>query len=262
MAGPSYKAQRIARTEGRRVAEQGGMEAYQGMGDMLEGMQILAVMDQATRPEHAARNGKIYRPLPDGRPGEFYDEHGIPLPELPDAPNCRCTSIPVLKPPKEFDEDPRVKAQFMDAQRQNIPDPAAYTEWWAGTEEKNRREAVGTRRYQIVDDRLPVGQRPEWVDFIDENGRLLGIKELKAEKAADREDRQALVRMVLAEREQLYREVAGKGFLTPETANQPPLFRPPMLPKPAAQSRRRQQRIPGQDDSGGGIHRATTEPCR
>ena len=213
VAGPSYKAQRIARTEGRRVAEQGSMEAYSGMGEMLEGMQILAVMDEATRPEHAARNGKIYRVRDDGPPDQFFDEEGRPLPELPDAPNCRCTSIPVLKTPKEFEDDPRVKAEFENAARENIPDPAAYTEWWQSTAEKNRVEAVGVRRYQVVDDRLSAGQLPEWVDFIDTDGRLLTVKELKAETHQQREERKAAVRAMLAERENLYRQIAAKGFL-------------------------------------------------
>lgn len=230
VAGSSYKAQRIARTEGRRVAEQGSMEAYSGMGDMLEGMQILAVMDHATRPEHAARNGKIFKRRDSG---EFYDDAGQPLPELPDEPNCRCTSIPVLKTPEEFNNDPRIKAEFEDAQRNNIPDPAAYTEWWAGTAEKNRIEAVGVRRYQIIDDRLPDGVKPDWSDFIDTDGSLVPIKQLKIETHQEWQERQIAVRKMLQDRAELYRHVAGKWFVA---RAEPMLLEPhPTQPPPEPQ---------------------------
>ena len=129
--------------------------------------------------------------------------------------NCRCDHTLVLKTPAEFNNDPRVKAEFITAQKANIPDPSAYTDWWQNTAEKNRQQAVGIRRYQIVDDRLSDGQRPEWTDFIREDGSLVPIKTLKAETHEAWQERKLAVTAMLAERERLYREVVGKGFVAP-----------------------------------------------
>jgi SPP1 gp7 family putative phage head morphogenesis protein len=82
-AGVYWKARRTARTESLRVAEAAQRETWDDLGGMMAGVQILAVLDQNTRPEHADRNGQIYADEP--RAGELpMDE----LPFVPDAPNC------------------------------------------------------------------------------------------------------------------------------------------------------------------------------
>lgn len=211
VGGTRYRAQRIARTEARRVAEGAGRKAWDSMGELLDGMQILAVMDSHTRPEHAARNGKIYKKREDG---SFRDEQGKILPELPDEPNCRCTAVPVLKMPKEFEADPRVAAEFESAQGDAIPDPAAYSDWFAGAEEADRVEAVGKRRYQVMADKLADhGRRPEWSDFLQADGSLAPIDTLKRETPEAAEQRKAEVRDMLAERERLYQLAGATGYV-------------------------------------------------
>ena len=83
-------AQRIARTEGMRVAHDVQHQAWEAMGtDLVIGYQLHATLDQHSRSWHAARNGKVYYREPkNGQSG--FDE--MPRPPLePDgsvAWNC------------------------------------------------------------------------------------------------------------------------------------------------------------------------------
>ena len=210
VAGPSYKAQRIARTEGTRVASAGAKESYAGMEGMIEGWQRICVIDKDSRPDHAKNQGKVYHYDGNGDINDdrsFVAKGGEVFPGDHYEPNCRCDHTVVLKTPEEFQSDPRVAAEFETAQGQSIPDPAAYTEWWTSASEQSHREAVGVRRYQTVDNRLPDGIDPEWIDFIDEDGQLLSPKQLKAETHEQREKRKLAVRRMLQERERLYGEI-------------------------------------------------------
>jgi SPP1 gp7 family putative phage head morphogenesis protein len=87
-----YRATRIARTESLRVASTMQREAYSKVDDAIIGYKINAVMDERTRPEHAERNGTVY-----WKAGYGDGAHDISeLPELPDAPNCRCMATPLF----------------------------------------------------------------------------------------------------------------------------------------------------------------------
>lgn len=213
--GLAYKAQRIARTEGNRVAERASRRCFDGMGDLVDGLQIVAVMDEWTRPHHAARHGKIYRRGPDG---QYRDQEGQILPDLPDEPNCRCMTIPVLAMPEEFRHNPAARAVFLTATKELIPDPASYEQWWAQASTQERMTAVGVRRYQTVRDqlaRLPVPRKPEWADFIDTKGRLIPQEELAKESPEKRAERRRKVDLLLAQRQELFRQVAASGFVMP-----------------------------------------------
>lgn len=208
-------ARRIARTEGLRVAETVQRMGWSHLGDMLLGVQILAVLDQWTRPEHAARNGKIFfASAEDGSP--TLEE----LPNLPDAPNCRCWSTPVLRPPKEFEQDPAVQAAFANHQGAVIPDPATYDQWFAGADETRRKLAVGVRRYNAMAGVLGETRAPEWTDFIGPDGALLPIDQLKGESAWDRSVRKASVQQAIDDRRRLLQQVGRTGFVNPSTPSQ------------------------------------------
>lgn len=209
--GVAWKAQRIARTEANRAAERANMATIDGLGDLVDGVQIVAVMDEWTRPEHAARNGRVYRK---GRDGRYRNEGGSPLPDLPDAPNCRCMTIPVMSLPPGFEKDPVLRAAFKTAAGEMIPDPASYVDWWRQASDKERMRAVGAKRFQAVRDRLG-GRAPEWTDFIDTEGRLLPIGEVRGETEAERIDRTKRVAAMLDQRRVQYREIASRGFIPP-----------------------------------------------
>lgn len=88
-----YRARRIARTESMRVMQTMQRESDSRIEEMIYGRQIKSVGDERVRPEHAERSGRIYYKIGYGPPGSpRYEE----CPETPDAPNCRCTSYPLL----------------------------------------------------------------------------------------------------------------------------------------------------------------------
>lgn len=208
--GLAWKAQRIARTEGNRVAERANRATIDGLGDLVQGMQIVAVMDEWTRPEHASRNGRIYTK---GADGVYRASNGDTLPDLPDAPNCRCMTIPVLTPPEAFRRDPDLRAVFQSASGKLIPDPASYMDWWDRAGEQERKIAVGVKRYQMVRDKL--GREPEWIDFLAPDGSLLSTSYLRQETPAERTARRAKVEGMLAQRRMVFRQVASRGWREP-----------------------------------------------
>lgn len=199
----TWKAQRIARTEGRRVGELAQQRAVQQAGNLIAAQQIVATLDERTRPEHAMRHGKQYDRRDDG---SFIAADGEHLPDLPDAPNCRCFASPVLSTPREFIKDPALGADFVNATADTIPDPAAYHDWFAAAEEPQRRAAVGSQRYRIVQARLE--EDPEWEDFLELDGKLVSAKKLRRETVAQREARKAAVKRVIAQRQALLAQIA------------------------------------------------------
>lgn len=239
--GLAYKAQRIARTEGCRVAERAGRSGYEQLGGMLQGLQIVAVMDEWTRPHHAARNGRIYLRGPDGL---YRDDAGQLLPDLPDEPNCRCMTIPVLQTPEVLKRNPAALAAFETAAKELIPDPASYRDWWAGASERERMIAVGVKRYQAMRDLLasePMPREPEWADFIDPKGRLIPKETLQAESPTDRANRRRKVDELLAQRQRAFQVVASTGL--PPGPSPPPGGRPPSRLPPETSLKQAIQKI-------------------
>ena len=210
--GIRASAQRIARTEGLRVAERVQRRSWNGLGEMLLGVQILATLDENTRPHHAERNGTIY--YKESKEGEkTLDE----IPDLPDEPNCRCWSTPVLHPPQHFEDDPKVKKFFRTKSGAGIPDPASYDQWFSQADEGRRKMAVGVRRYNEVKKQLARIREPEWSDFIDETGKLLPLDQIKSETIARRQSRKVKVAAEIAARGDQRTEVSDRGFLAPRT---------------------------------------------
>jgi SPP1 gp7 family putative phage head morphogenesis protein len=204
VGGANYKAQRIARTEGRRVAELAQQRVLQQAGDLIGAQEIIATLDENTRPEHALRHGKRYERQQDGL---FRADDGTYLPDLPDAPNCRCYASPVLATPEELLNDPAMAADFQNASADLIPDPAAYVNWFTAAEEPKRIAAVGVKRYRLAQKRL--GRTPEWTDFLDRDGRLVPVARLRTESLADWEARRAGVEEVIRQREALLGRAAA-----------------------------------------------------
>ena len=76
-AGTAHNALTAARTEAQKLRADARSEYFREAG--VEYVQYIAAMDERTRPEHAARNGKIYRHSDAPWLGEY---------------NCRCTLAP------------------------------------------------------------------------------------------------------------------------------------------------------------------------
>lgn len=203
-------ARRIARTEGLRIANAVQLDQYHSLGDMVAGVQILATLDENTRPHHAARNGTVY----------WYDRRRRPsidqLPVLPDEPNCRCFDSPVLKEPEEFKNDPALRAEFQNAAGAMIPDPSVYTQWFERADRGRRMMAVGVKRYQSMEKQLAGQREPQWTDFIDPEGRLLGITALRAETPQQRAARLREVQAAIAKRGDLLNKINQFGFVPSE----------------------------------------------
>jgi len=202
--GITYKAQRIARTEGRRIGELAQQRTVQQAGDLIGAQEIIATLDQNTRPEHALRHGKRYDRQPDG---SFVADDGEVLPDLPDAPNCRCFASAVLATPEEFLTDPALGADFANATADTIPDPSAYSQWFLAAEEPVRIAAVGVRRYRAAQSVLDGA--PEWIDFIGPDGRLLSPQAIKGESVAARQARRAAVEEIIRRREAMIARAAA-----------------------------------------------------
>jgi len=217
-------AKRIARTEGLRIANTMQREMYEDLGDLMVGTQILATLDEHTRPHHAIRNGRIH----------YNDRRRQPnvdtLPVLPDEPNCRCFDVPVMKMPDEVKNDPKLAAEFQNADGDAIPDPTVYNEWFSKADESRRMLAVGKRRYNEVKKKL--GREPDWLDFVDPEGRLVPTERLKNETAEKRNARRQEVQFVIDERRQMIADIRASGFELPRPKRKRRKKKPPEIVQP------------------------------
>lgn len=87
----NYKAVRIARTEGVRIAEAAQRESWKAADELIDGIQVISAHVPSSRPEHIEKEG-VYRKTGGG----YVRDDGTPLPEIPMGPNCLCWSTPVL----------------------------------------------------------------------------------------------------------------------------------------------------------------------
>lgn len=101
--GVVTSARRVARTAGLWIAHSAELHVYEeGLGDIIEGFEVNAVLDRATRPEHRARHGTKYYRHPTGNQ-KGYDEMPQPPRESPRdggkwSFNCRCFLSPLINP--------------------------------------------------------------------------------------------------------------------------------------------------------------------
>jgi SPP1 gp7 family putative phage head morphogenesis protein len=210
VGGIKSSAQRIARTEAMRVAEAMQREAWEPLGDMMIGAQIIAVLDERTRPEHATRNGQIYYKNPAGAQRSMAE-----LPALPDAPNCRCMASPVLSPPPDLATNKSLRDALASSEPSGLPDPATYDKWFEGADAGRRKLVVGVGRYNAMEKYLReqgLKRDLQWTDFIDSRGRLLPVGDLLAESSLDRQARKQLVGNQIRMRGKALADLSRQGF--------------------------------------------------
>jgi len=176
----STAARRIARTESLRVANEMHERSMDEAGDIVIGHTYTATLDAVTRPEHAARHGRVVK-----KPGYRI--------ALPDGPNCRCEWIPI------FDHDVKIFGR-----PGTLPPEASKVEAFAGwfdQQPRHRRVAVvGTDAYARAQTKFGV-QDPTWEQVTAaspsiETERIRGTLEEK--QTAAREARRASRRMEAA----------------------------------------------------------------
>lgn len=93
VTGMNYRARRIARTEGVRVAQDALHESWSSTSDMFEGIRTYTAGDANVRPTHRHWNDKLFRQQPSG---DYIAADGEVLPRFPAGPNCRCWDTPEL----------------------------------------------------------------------------------------------------------------------------------------------------------------------
>lgn len=90
---PTYRADRIARTEATAASNEGTVEGYK-QSDVVEGKEWIATLDDRTRDSHAEANGEIVALDDTFSNGLRYpgDESGDPEETI----NCRCVAGPAV----------------------------------------------------------------------------------------------------------------------------------------------------------------------
>jgi hypothetical protein len=214
--GSRVRAARAARTFGVYIAGQMQERCHHQAQHLFAGQQVHASLDEHTRPLHRHRNGTIYWYEP--RPGqEGMDKCPHPPREADGslAWNCRCFLTPVLKPPADLVADPQRMAALEKGAAALAPDHAVYSDWWASADERRKRLAVGSRRYDAAAKALD-GGAPSWEQFVDpKTGKRLSIGRLSTESPRQREKRIDKVRREVAVRKEMLRLTRTYGFVPP-----------------------------------------------
>lgn len=154
-------AKRILRTETSRVHNQILERSFEQYRDLIVGFQIIAILDDRTRPHHATRHGKIWYTYKAPRAED--------RPDLPDEPNCRCTYTPLLRTGSKGHGTP-------------LPSTRLYSSWFDRQTITTKKRIVGRARYAAVQSKI---SRPSWNDFINPStGKLIHTSTLERKSAA------------------------------------------------------------------------------
>lgn len=186
------QAKRLARTEGLRVATESNFAAYEELGDAVVGYQLHAVLDERTRPLHRIRNGWVFYKHPENGQRDVKD---MPHPPVESdgsiSWNCRCWIAPIFADLENLD-----KKKYIGSESKLLPDPLVYSDFWRQATERQKRIAVGSRRYDLVT-KLH-GANASYFHFIDDNGDLLPMDAISQEKASDTAMRVMRLRTIMA----------------------------------------------------------------
>ncbi len=164
--GIKSSAERIARTETLRISEEAQRETYAQVGDLISGIQIWATLDDRTRPEHAARNGQVY-------PADA-------CPLVPDEPNCRCFTSPVLRDDAELvraDVGGR-PAGNLTVVNGTVQDLETWGNWFDAQTPARQMAVIGPERWETLNGKLE--GKPRWAHVVDQNGYMNTPEQLKA----------------------------------------------------------------------------------
>lgn len=182
VSGLKVSATRIVRTETLRVAEEAQRETYRQLDSLIDGYRIFATMDDRTRPEHAARNGT------------FYPKDACPL--VPDEPNCRCWSTPVLR--NADDTIPPALAGRIDGPiavvNGVVQDRDEWRRWFDAQTPARQRIVIGADRMAAARDVVGNG-KVQWAAVSGPDGHMLPSDAIRAQTRVDIEARALAWRM-------------------------------------------------------------------
>jgi hypothetical protein len=144
----------------------------------------------------------------------YRDDQGNALPDLPDEPNCRCMTVPVLKMEdlaRDITLPSAVYTKVVEVP--HTPVGAGYTDWWQAASEKERMTAVGVTRYQTA--KKILGRAPQWIELINSDGKLLSVEELRRETEEERNTRVAAVKSRILQQELAHLGLVRTGGILP-----------------------------------------------
>jgi len=166
-------AQTIVRTATATVANQARMEFMEANNEVIKAWKWDATLDGRTRKEHADRDGALWDMNKEGinAKGKKY-----PFRYTPYGWNCRCQIVPVLKSWREmgFDEDelPVGTRSSLDGY---VSQDMTFDKWLKTKSSEFQKEYLGAGRYELYSK-----GKITLSDLINQKGRYLSIKELKA----------------------------------------------------------------------------------
>lgn len=173
----SSSVRRLVRTELAFHENKQLEKQFEAFGEIIEGFQIINPLDERTRPTHAARAGTIY--WKDKRKKPNAEDR----PQLPDAPNCRCTYAPIFKSatPAELKFGPKT-------------DPRTYAGWFNKQTDETKARVVGKKRWAALKAK---SKRPSWFDAVDrKTGRLVDIEKLQKERRTSTASRRKINKQI------------------------------------------------------------------
>ena len=157
-------AETIVRTAVSHTANHTRQKFYEANDDLVKGWKFTATMDSRTSITCAALDGQVF-PVGEG-------------PQPPRHPNCRSTSVPILRSWKELGIDlkefPESTRSSMDGQ---IPANVTYNEWLKGKDSTFQDKVLGPTRAKLFREGMPVDR------FVNKAGDRLTLDELRKRDA-------------------------------------------------------------------------------
>lgn len=134
MGGARYKAERIVRSEFVRVANQAALTTYAQNADVIQAVQWVSTLDDATCLQCAQLDGRTWEAFT-----------AAPLPVADTHPNCRCRLVPVVKDAESLGLPPGTRASFSG----QVPETLTYPEWFRQQSADFKRKVLGPTRYKL-----------------------------------------------------------------------------------------------------------------
>lgn len=172
----------LVRTSINHATNQGRQMVWEANSDIIKGVRWVSTLDNRTSPICQHRDGRVgpVSTLDGWTPPEGADLLDPPFARPPAHPNCRSTTVSVLKSWKELgfkmDELPAGTRAAMDGQ---VPASMTYFQWLAKQSDDVQKDVLGPTRWDLWKNH---GMQPD--KFINDKGRYHTITDLVKPKHA------------------------------------------------------------------------------